>query len=275
MILRLLLALSVITLRVCAQTPLEPTILPDGPLVRLQAPEFAEWVIEYQYSEKPPKTDPQKNPLSEMAARDPAVAALLKANPQIAGQMDPPRLTSVHVTRAGAVSHEELAYEGVGTEEHWFTGDYRLSRVAGGTKISAVAGAKSGGTDFPELSWISRENFAGQSKSAGRVTYTFQIETDPMRIEDPGMYEVLLERQRRQKSGPESAASPSGRQVRVVAVIDTETKLPVTLKIEKVSRVYKFLPTPAQTLNLPPEWVRAAREHQTAHRRMLKPVSPP
>jgi len=276
MIARLFLALLATASFASAQTSNEPGPPPASSLIRTQAPDFSQWVIEYQYPPKAAKSDDgETNDLQAMAARDPAVATLLRKNPDLVRQAASQRLSVVRVTRTGPVSHEELAYEDGTTEEHGFTGKYRLTRPDRKAKISVVSSARSTGSDFPEFSWITRENFTGGSKSGGRDCITFQMETDPMRIDDPGMYEVLLERQRAKEGGAEGTNTPSGEKTQVFAVIDAETKLPLTLRMGKTSRRYKFFDAPKQSLVLPPEWVRAAEEHDAAHRLLMKPVSRP
>ncbi len=256
---------------------------PTGPLIQTQTPAVSAWQIEYRYEEKAQKEDPQKNPLSAMIATDPAVAALLKDNPRLAAQMNPPRVTLVRIIRTGVTRHEEIAYDNGTTDETWLSGDYRMSRSAGSPKIQVVSGARAGGSEFPEFSWITRENFTATRKVNGRDCLAFEMELDPLQIEDPGLYQILLERQRHapktkkpQDTPADSAPTTlSGRSARAVAVIDAETKLPVALQMGKTSRLYQFQPAPTQLLTLPPEWAQAAQEHEVAHRKLTKRLSPP
>ncbi|MBE7158690.1 MAG: hypothetical protein INR62_09705 [Rhodospirillales bacterium] len=117
--------------------------------------------------------------------------------------------------------------------------------------------------DLPEFTWINRQNFTGVQTIDGRKCLVFVAKIDPMQVENPRLFATTS------GSGDPDAKVP------VTALIDFETRLPVSIAYRNLTMTYQILAAPAGGLAVPPEFVAAAQELDRRIKIRNAPLSPP
>jgi len=157
-----------------AEEPPEKPSLPPGPPVVTQMPDFAQWSIDYVYADSPDGGVPSAAPGSTVAAgRDGLQEENIKGL-SLGANISGMRPLHVVITKTGDIRHEEWSLEKNGTKEIWAMGDVVVTRssIIPGLIPSNMAGM--GGDTFPELAWLSKEDFVGYEDEAGRKCLAFK-----------------------------------------------------------------------------------------------------
>lgn len=156
----------------------------------------------------------------------------------IAGATKPESATSV--VKTGRVRHQLKKF---GTGEHediWFEHGNRIT-MESMWKIPLFQGETSAskspiGPDFPELSWIKAENFAGTQEAQSKTYFVFENQAADGAAAPARVY------------GAEQRPSFSR------AYIDADTRTPWLLQTGDVVQRYTFQPAPTSPLEVPAEY---------------------
>ena len=223
------------------QTP-EPTkgVLPPGPLIIDQMPAFAQWTIDYTYSNTPKPGEPSALDLyKQEALKDPALAKALE-DPQYVFSLQNIRPLHMVVTKTGNVLHQETTFEQNYKGEMWANRTVKVEKRPNLSELVAVIRNDLQDAAFPGFDWISKRNLAGIETKDGHKCAVFKGQVDPVAISHPG--EV-----------------GSGTTVPAIAYIDSETHYPVSFQFGVETRQYTFLAPPTDELVMPDEFVAAGK----------------
>jgi|GEM_PF-1776215 hypothetical protein len=241
--------------------------LPPGPLIKSTAPEFSAWQVSCTYEGGPEKAESRRQEfqkaLAKMAEQDPAMAKFLGGSP--AGTTPRPRVTQLSTVKTGEIRQETMVFEGGKKEEIWEAPGTRLRKNAFDGKIHLETGVMRPDElgDFPEFSWIGKENFRGIKPVKGRPCLIFESRVQRGILEDP----------RNGFQVPDADLSEDAF-VTATAAVDLETRLPVQLQWEDQTRTYEFRRPPAQKLVFPEEFARVLQQSLQRARSATAPLTP-
>ncbi|HEY0258093.1 MAG TPA: hypothetical protein VGC39_11665 [Candidatus Methylacidiphilales bacterium] len=205
--------------------------VPSEPLVH-PAPAFSQWTITFSYPDD----------AKAISGSDPSAAA--KLVPQNTNAALRPR--TIITTKTGEIIHEETLTVGGNKTEDWQVhGNYYI-KYPGKDFWSAyeTSGTSAGGTSvvmglpvsgFRGLDWITKETYAGEIKAGMGGTLVFVPGgRNTVNAGDPSKQKEL-----------ESLAK--------IALVDAETRLPVMVRAEGETRVFKFTESPPASVQTLPE----------------------
>jgi hypothetical protein len=200
--------------QLAAQTPARPA--PKTPILR-RAPDFASWTVQLSYPDEKEKAAAPATPPD--------------------GRSD--RIRSVTVSKTGKTYRELTTWTSGRREEKWTFGGVQLTTVNNGRSIVLIEAPTSEEpspeysdftrSDFPELQWVSVENYTGVQNHQGKPAYRF---------------ESARERET------------------MTAFLSTETQLPFSFSMRDAERSYVFNPPPTAPLAPPERFLRVLRTHQ-------------
>lgn len=241
--------------------------LPPGPLIKPEMPEFSSWVINSTYSDPAERVTARQQEyqksLAKMAESDPSMAKFLGGNATAAAPR--PRVSQILTVKTGDIRQETTTFEGGKRAELWETQGLRMRKDPFSGKILLETGAErpEGLGDFPEFSWISKENFRESKSLKGRVCLMFEAKVLRSILEDP-------------KNAWRAKAEDFSEDayVAATAAIDSETRLPALLQWEDQVRTYELRPSPTQKLVVPEEFLRVYNQSVNRARAATAPLSP-
>ena len=193
------------------------------------------------------------------------------------------RVKKITATRSGPVVYEEIIDEAGNKMEKWYTNNEQYTRKSGSAEyfsarsndFSNVNYAYHSPTGFPGFDWISKKNFAGIEKVAGRECMVYRDRKDLQAVLDPDLFSFLETMRRDQpKSEGEPTVSPGG-VTAVVASIDQETRLPVSLQLGDETRTFTFLEPPRVQADLPEELKKQLEQRQKAWNQLIRAAPRP
>jgi len=194
------------------QTPkLKP--LPPGP-IPAKAPDHSEWLVTFK--DTAPSLFHQQ-PTEPVAQPEPAEG----------GSNAPVPTASLNwqklVTKTGSIVHEQEA--GRTSEDRWYLPTMTITVPSGAAPQVSMSVRGSGtGVDFPDFSWITRNDYSAEMNILGRDCFIFSGT----------------------RSLPGRFSAPA------IAAIDEKTSLPVAMEYEGHVVTYEFRPPPSGQLTLPP-----------------------
>jgi len=221
---------------------------PSGPLLA-SAPDYSQWVVTFTYPE-------DKNPTSGADASGPAPAYLTT------------RTRTITTTKTHEVIHEEFV-DGRGEKfDEWHVGNIAYTKGSGSNlwgelDPSDLANGSAHfqplpASGFRNLDWITKDSYAGTMKYSGRDCLVFTLvsphKTNLFKLTTP-------------ESQLESLAT--------YALIDAETRLPVIVKAEGMTRLYQFKNAPTEKLTLPPDLAEQLRKGEEGRKRLNQPMPRP
>ena len=217
-----------------AQTTPEKPPLPSGPI--LANPEYAQWQV--VITQKPDK----KNPDASQKSND--------TSPSVNNKI------TINVKKTKNLRLETIEDSSAGKITKWCDGDWQLISTPGEPEPTLytrpdpdpahnffVSYAKS---PFPEVAWVSAQNYVGVQKLAGRDCMVFEGKIKSFsenEIKDRDI-EARLSGKTLDISNPESS---------IVAYIALDNHLPVFFKNGNKENLYQFSPPPSSMLEFPPE----------------------
>lgn len=233
--------------------------LPPGPLIVTQMPKFAQWSIDYTYTDglKPGQDSPALAQYKKLAEKDPEVAKEL-ADPRFVATLNPNRPLHVVVTTTGDIRHEERSLEQGQESELWGEAGYTAERKPGAPKLFVNMFGIQERNEFPEFFWLSKASFTGIETDNGHKCLAFKQDIDPVQL----LYSS-------------SGFTGNGTKIPVIAHIDFTTRYPVSLQFGVETRQYTFLSPPTSPLDVPDEFVSAIKEMQTRSQKATAGTSPP
>jgi hypothetical protein len=199
------------------------------------APDFAQWTVTFTY----PKDPSQKDNAAPAAPET--------------------RTKTIITTKTKDIVHEETI-NGLGAKrEDWHIGTVQYALVPGSTTWYQGS-AKS---DFPakgfrDLDWVTEDNYIGRGSLAGHACLIFA------------------------PSSPQRASGQNGAGLMesldtlpTVAYIDAETRLPVQVRENGVSRAFQFASPPTEVLSLPPDLEANLQKVEQTRARLSQPPPRP
>ena len=188
------------------------------------------------------------------------------------------RVKKITATRSGPVVYEEIIDEAGNKMEKWYTNNEQYTRKMGSVEyfsarsndFSNVNYAYHSPTGFQGFDWISKKNFAGIEKVDGRECMVYRDRKDLQAVLAPDLF-TFLEAMRREQ--PKSAGEPTGTPgavTAVVACIDQETRLPVSLQLGEETRTFTFLDPPRVPVALPEELKQQLEQRQKAWNQLIR-----
>jgi hypothetical protein len=237
--------------------------LPPGFVFRNQTPDFSSWTIQIVHPEtekdRQTKQEAFGAAMQKMVAENPSVARIVSVNPTL-GAMKPP-VEKIQVTKTGKIRREEITFAGGKTEQRWWIPAGYVQKDPFTGRVNFEAGVDGEGMPaFPELAWISAENFRGLDKTGALI---FEGRQDRLALEDPKLFGLT------QGVGGEDA------QVAVRALIDPKSQRPVSVEWERQVRTYHFGPAPSTALILPPDLAAIVQQSAQRAATATRPLSPP
>ena len=221
-------------------------------------PESSQWVVTFDYADE-------------------------KANPKPRSANAPARIKKSVNVRSGPLTYKETTDEAGGKIEKWFLRDEQYTRK-GGSPQFYIAGTKDifnasfepfSPTDFQGFSWISKKNFVGDQKIQGRDCLVYRDQTETHAVLDSNISATARAPQGQNPTNMTLPSEATGSGVTVVACIDKETRLPVTLQIGEETRTFTFLDPPTAPVTLPPDLKQQLEEQQKAWNDMTRPAPRP
>ena len=229
------------------------TDLPPGPLIQPSAPNFSTWTITCAYSTPAEKAAGRQQAfqqsLAKMAASDPVMAKFLAKRP--AETEARPRALQIRMTKTDDVRQQATTFEGGKQEESWVMGGVRMKKDPFSGKISLATGGEAvdGAGDFPEFTWISKDNFRGIKRIEGRDCLIFEGKVGRGILDNANL-----------ALGANAQDLSEDAFIQSLAAVDMETRLPVMQKWEDQTRSYAFGVPPAQKLSLPEDFLRVVNQ---------------
>ena len=245
----LILALALASVPAHAQTPratraespdASPPARPTPPSGRLlqPAPEFSAWEMRIIYPEETP-----------------AAATANRAD-------NTRRLTQVNTTKTGKIIHEVSIFADNRQTDLWNNGPMQYEKQTGATYWTARDGriTDRGLTDgkyvappatgFRDLDWIAAGNYVGTVASGGRSCLVFaQTGAEKANATDPAALKQQVD------------ALP------IVAYVDAETRLPISLRMGRTVRSYRFGSPPTAMQTLPADLAAEVKKGEDARTR--------
>jgi hypothetical protein len=259
----ILLALVCHPLIVLAQTQPIP-VLPPGPWPA-KMPEYGAWNLVFQYSSKETKETKETSNAAYQAAwqkqtrNDPVLAKYLARHPQ--RMQRPSRTKEITVEKTGNIRKDTVIFTTGEKTARWYTSKWFIKQEAGTGNIN-LEPLGDDQPDFPELAWISKNNFKEIRKINGMACAVFEGKVENLQIDDLRLFNQI---------------GGTGTQERstAIAIINIQNKLPVSLECADIRRIYHFGPPPSSKLALPKELREKIQtsEQRTAIRNA--PLSPP
>lgn len=219
---------------------------PVGPLLK-PAPDFSAWEIAFIYPED------SSGKATTTAGSTPAVNRTENAR----------RLRQVNTTKTGKIIHEVSMYASGKQVDTWHDGKIQYQKQAGAgfwvarngtvldgtsTDNSYVAFPNSG---FRDLDWVTDKTYVATVPYGDRACLVF-VQTGANKIDtnDPARLKQILDGQE------------------VVAYVDAETRLPISHRIGKILRVYKFTAPPSEMQTFPPDLAGEIKRGEDARTRV-------
>ena len=258
---------------------LQPSPIPSVPLMK-RVPDFTEWAV---------------NIMGRAA-----VKKQTKATDSPMAEQESSRLKRIEVTKTGPVIHEELTTIGGGKTDKWFFqgsiqvtnhGD-RLSLLSGGARdFSDPVRSDYGARDFEGFDWISPQNYRGIGSLQGRACMVFIDSKSDGDLFVTPMVEEMMRRQnpkdmmhgspgKGRGSGQGSDANgakptPKLKPGTVIACIDLETRLPLSLVTDSETRIISYINLPKVIQTVPENISQTLRqeENRTARLSRVRPNS--
>lgn len=230
--------------------------LPDKKMPALM-PAHGAWEVTYAYLDQPGGKIPVKAKTAD-GIKTPVEPTQEQVRPQV-----------IIVTRTDDIIREQITWENSRQTEKWI---YRkmlqvLEVEPGGTLVRLPASylvsayTDYSQSDFPGFEWISKENYTLSREIDGRPCFIFTAKagTAPTRsARDREMDQLGLPKELRNSGEP---------QYDLIAVIDSETLLPVFLDDGICRKNFRILPSPTTPLKMPPafaeefgDWIEKIKE---------------
>jgi hypothetical protein len=239
----------------------------------------------------PPLTEPILSRLSDYAAWTETFKSKAKAPAPAAGPIQgaapsPQELRTIKEIRTikGPQNRRTIKQWSDGlTTESWVVGGSVLQEEPGQPDIyifteatraasSITLGDDYSKTDFPELSWLSVQNYSGVRSYQGRSCYVFEMKE--LDTSSPGTNKMLEDMKMVKKvplPGENAEASPTPLPTPAVpkkeiivktAWIDGKTRLPVAVEDQACLQTYLFGTAPADEPQLPPRFKSALEKYE-------------
>jgi hypothetical protein len=212
---------------------------PKEPVLRrLASP--ASWTITFQY---PDDTKQSKKGSSKAPSA-----------PQAAPHLQLDRLEAVTVTKAGKVWREQSLWSSGNKTETWIFHDMRAGTSPGSHAIAAIAFSSDEPealdyrrSDFEGLEWVAMEHYKGVKDYAGKPAYVFQF--DQENAPAPAGFAA--------SATPDPTVKNANARIgklgmTKIAILSTETQLPLYSYDGVVERTYSYDKSPDTPL-VPPE----------------------
>lgn len=232
-------------------------VIPPGPLIIEHMPDYAQWAIDYTYTDapKPGQESDLVARYRKLAQEDPSVAKAM-ADPHFLDTLEPARPIHVVVTKTGVIRHVDKNLERSLHDEIWMNGDVTIERRPGVPNLVVSLGNPLIQNDFPEFSWISKEAFSGVESVNGHPCLVFKQQVDPVGLEHPGLTGI-------------------GGTIPVIAYVDLKTRYPVSLQFGVETRQISILSAPTEQLVVPDEFAAAAKTTLDRIQKAIPRLSPP
>jgi len=238
--------------------------IPSGPLVATETPAFSHWTVTCTYAggDNDAKRDAAYSAAAaKMAASDPVLARMLATRPDM---MHRPRLKQRNVIKTGKVRVESWTYADGKQEEKWQNEKGAVTRSAftGKFTVQMLDGEKT--PDFPEFAWLNAGNFKEIKMVNGNKCMVFVGKIQVGQIEDP----IFFAKDARPVEGDEAT-------ITATAVINLETRMPVSVQYRDQTRKYEYPPAPTVALTMPPEFAAVVQQVEERTKARNAPLSPP
>jgi hypothetical protein len=215
-----------------AATDEEKQLLAAGPVMINPMPTFSQWTVDCTYTDvTKPGDNSQMQKLQKAAQTDPLLAKQLK-DPQFLASLKDSRPKRIVITKTGDTRHEETVFISGDSEADWRIGNIEVSRATAAPQWEAKVKAGFAAKDFPELQWVSADNFTGVKAENGRKFLAFQEARHDTEGNDLGM---------------------------ATAYIDVDTRYPASYRFRTEVRQYTIQPPPVSPLAVPGEVAAASQ----------------
>ncbi len=240
----------------CQPTLAQPS-LPPGPLIANHMPDYAQWTIDYTYSDapKPGADSALLTQYKKLALQDPAIAKAM-ANPHFIDALNPARPVHVVITKTGNIRHVERSLERGLKSELWSDAGTRIEQNANMPGPIVSMGNSVTQNEFPEFNWVSKESFTGIDTGNGHQCLVFKSQVDTLELAHPG-------------------SGGSGVTVPAIAYIDLKTRYPISLQFGVETRQFTYLAPPTAQLVLPDECAAAVKATEDRIQKATPHLSPP
>lgn len=239
-----------------AQAPAAtPSVLPSGPLVAKNAPEFAAWTV----------TSSAVSSASTTPEKDEKTAGLAGEGEKKAGP-----LQVMQIVKTGEIRFVKIT-AGTSVSERWCKGAVQIIKRPEWKQLMLSTGenrADSTRIDFSEgdfggFDWVSSQNFIGVRKVSGRDCLVFKDQIPSEKVSTERVFHTP-------DGNQESKSNKEPEMVLAVACTDLETRLPVALTVGKTTTTYKFETPPSAMLSLPAEYEQVLDGHLKRMQSLLK-----
>ena len=143
------------------------------------------------------------------------------------------RPARVVVEKTGSIRHERWTLGAELKQEVWAWGEMVVKQGPRGKAFTPTVGSDAGGNAFPEMNWISPEHFVGTESKDGKKMWVFKKEWFDEDHKSLGIS---------------------------TAIVDPDTRYPVSYDYPPETRHYAVLSPPQGMLAVPPEFAAAGRE---------------
>lgn len=221
----------------------EPPEIPEGPLLADAAPVYSRWTVTCTYSEARKEEDlsaEYKAAMMKIAEEDPVAARLLKQKPEMLQRK--PRLIQRVINKSDDTRTELLTYSNGKKGETWQNSKVAVTRDAFTDAFSVRVTEGEAFGDFLEFAWVKKDNFKEVTSVRGKKCMVFRSVVQLKQIEDPKAYAV------------EGGLDGEESNVTATAMIDLETRMPVSLQFNDQTWNYAISETPKTTLTIPGEF---------------------
>ena len=225
---------------------------PKEPILRrLSSP--AAWTVTFHYAD-----DTRKSKKSSSNA-----TASLQADAHL--HLD--RLEAVTVTKAGKVWRERSLWSSGNTTETWIYNDMRAGTPPGSHAIAAIAFSSDEPealdyrkSDFESLEWVSMDHYKGVKDFDGKPAYVFQLDS----VTAPASPESTPAGSPDPDPTVKKANARTGKLgINKIAILSTETQLPLYSYDGVVERIYSYEKSPDAPLSPPEEYMKVFRQLET------------
>lgn len=219
-----------------AQLESQSIPLPKDPLLP-RAPQISVWSIEQNRSESNNNID--QAPEDDLKEKD----------------------GTITITKSGNIYREIITDSKHGSVVKWVIDGMQIKQSPNSSRLSRIPRTHFSSlysdyrrSDFEPFEWISRDNYQGVEKYAGKFCYVFETTADKKNLTPREIADRLPEHEEDDLPGPpQPAITFKASDKRFTAYLDVTTQLPVALHEGGVITTYTFLPTPETKLQPPKE----------------------
>ena len=239
---------------------------PPEPLIAAHMPASSSWTAMFVYGgaekDEVALSARYAAAIKQRAANDAVLARELAANPAML--VRPSNIKQRIITKTGDVREEMTIYTSGQHGERWQFGNKVVTHDAYTHRFSMeTSGPVKNEADFPEFAWISKQNFTGIQTIEGKKCLVFTATVDPERIENPRLFAQT------------SGNSDPNAKMPATAIIDLDTRLPVSVQCGSRVQTYQVLAAPTEGLVVPPEFLAVAQEAEKRINMRNAPLSAP